>query len=99
MNKKMIIVSAAALVAAAGCSIPYAEEAIGPDNSCASNNDCPAGSICADVGAGNTCIAESVDLNNLVFEVLPAVGSGDKSASSLVKPISLSTEESSQVIH
>lgn len=98
MNKKTVLVTAAALLAA-GCSIPYAEELAGPTNICASDNECPASSVCADVDGSKTCVAQLIDLSDIVFEVQPAIGNGEKSASSLVKAGSLLAGDGGQVIN
>lgn len=98
VNKKITFLTAASLVSAAGCAIPYADEALGGGNTCASDGDCPGGSVCTDVGGESTCIAKSTDLNTLVFEVQPAVGNGDKSFASLITSTALASKDDSQLI-
>lgn len=97
MSLKVALLSAAALAAAAGCSLPYATEDALAANVCTADSDCPEGSVCAAVGDESTCVSGGADLSRIVFEVRPAPGSG-LAASSLVEPDSLPPADSSQLI-
>ncbi len=82
---KTFFLAAAALLAAAGCSIPYSESLDAKVNVCAGDTDCPDGSVCATVDGESTCVASSTDLSTVVFEIRPAPGGRSPSSPSLVE--------------
>ncbi|MEZ4295793.1 MAG: dickkopf-related protein [Polyangiaceae bacterium] len=100
MKPSLVALTSLALAALSGCSIPYSDLEEQQFNTCGSDSDCAAGSYCAVVGENSTCVASSVDLDALVFEVRPAAGNGRLSLSStLIDPGSFSAGDGTQVIH
>lgn len=99
MNSRILVLASAALLAAAGCSIPYTEDQLQTLNACSSDSDCAEGSYCAVFGDESACVASSVDLEGLLFEVRPALGNGKINASpALITPGPFSAGDGSQVI-
>lgn len=100
MNSRIQALALATLLGSAGCSIPFADDWNSTLNACSSDSDCAEGSYCAVVGEENACVASSVDLGKIVFEVRPALGNGNTSSSpALLEPGPFSAGDGSQVIH
>lgn len=85
MKRHAVALLLAALTS--GCSIPYAEKYFVARNQCSQDSDCEDGSYCATVGDESACVSGSVDLEGLLFEVVPALGNGKVNASpALITP-------------
>jgi hypothetical protein len=99
MTRRIQAIFLAAALGAAGCSIPFASELDPGQNACSADSDCAEGSYCVLVAEARACVASSVDLEGLVFEVRPAIGNGNTvSSPALVEPLPLSASDGSQVI-
>lgn len=96
---KTAVLAAAALLVAAGCSIPYAANSLEDGNRCETDDDCPGNSACTYVSDANVCVSTSVDLPNLVLEVRPALGSRSGSAPILLSAGSLTSSGPAQVLN
>jgi hypothetical protein len=88
MNQKIAPLAVLAALAAAGCSIPYSAADPEGANACSADSECPYGSVCTTVDGVGACVASTVDLQGVVIEVRPVVGTG-AAPSSLVMPASL----------
>lgn len=99
MKHHVFALGLATLVGTAGCSIPFADDPIERLNACSADSDCAEGSYCAVFGDESACVASSVDLEGLVFEVRPALGNGQKISSPvLITPGPLPAGDGSQVV-
>jgi hypothetical protein len=66
---RRLVLSAAGLLAfAAGCSVPFDEQATNLYNRCTSDEDCPAG-VCLSTAAGSMCASTQADLGVVLLEV------------------------------
>jgi hypothetical protein len=99
MNRSIQLLSLAAFLGVAGCSIPFADSQLVAQNECSADSDCEEGSYCAVLGDESACVASSVDLEGLLFEVRPAPGNGKiNSSPALITPGPFSAGDGSQVI-
>ncbi len=97
MTGKLILLVTSALLVAAGCSIPLQDEQISLRNVCSADSDCPHGSLCTESGGATLCVATSVDLPEITFEIRPVLGS-DASQPSLLSRIDLSSSGGARLL-
>ena len=90
MKRALAVLTAPALIAALGCSVPLSNDKPYSTNICASDSDCPDGAACASLDGEALCVARSVDLPEVLFEVSPVLN-GDVVIPSLVGPVDVTS--------
>ncbi|MFO0587509.1 MAG: hypothetical protein U0441_08220 [Polyangiaceae bacterium] len=91
MRLRISLLTSAALLLAAGCSIPLKDIQVSKQNVCSADADCPEGSRCALVGDASLCVSEAADLPAVILEVRPLLGDAT-TPSTLLGPVDLSTK-------
>lgn len=94
MRLRISLLTSAALLLGAGCSIPLKDIQASKQNVCSADSDCPAGSRCAVAGEASLCVSETADLPAVILEVRPLLGDAT-TPSTLLGPVDLSTKAGS----
>ncbi len=91
--------SAAALLALAGCALPFENADVLFQNTCSASADCGAGAACVEVEAGGSvCVARATDLGPVYLEVRTSHVSGSSTSYLFQDKLVLQGSESGGIV-
>ena len=91
MTGRIQALVSAAILAAAGCTVPLKDATVSNQNVCSNDSECPTGASCAIVGDASLCVSDKADLPAVILEVRPLLGDAT-TPSTLLGPVNLSSK-------